>query len=309
MKIEKNKIVFAAVLVVIVLFLVCYGITLSREDQPDKQLTKTEIPVLEQEQLEYESKLDALNDLKKVKPQTAPSIYDENLLDSLGYYNPQYAEQEKQRVVDSIYRANQKLYNAQESQTSIKTSNQKAIPAEQSSEVQQQERQVVRQELGLEHQLFFAAATSTSLKVTPMSTGKTNVVQAVVDGDQVVKANSRIRLRLTTSVSLPGSKIPKNTVVFGTISFQPNRALITIEQIHHHPVTIIAYDLQDGLEGIYVENNFRAQASSEVMDDVLQDINIPSLPQVSGISQLLRRDNRNVKVTVLNNYRMLLKIK
>ena len=110
MKIEKNKIVFAAVLVVIVLFLVCYGITLSREDQPDKQLTKTEIPVLEQEQLEYESKLDALNDLKKVKPQTAPSIYDENLLDSLGYYNPQYAEQEKQRVVDSIYRANQKLY-------------------------------------------------------------------------------------------------------------------------------------------------------------------------------------------------------
>ena len=45
------------------------------------------------------------------------------------------------------------------------------------------------------------------------------------------------------------------------------------------------------------------------MDDVLQDINIPSLPQVSGISQLLRRDNRNVKVTVLNNYRMLLKIK
>ena len=47
MKIEKNKIVFAAVLVVIVLFLVCYGITLSREDQPDKQLTKTEIPVLE----------------------------------------------------------------------------------------------------------------------------------------------------------------------------------------------------------------------------------------------------------------------
>ena len=309
MKIEKNKVVFAAILAVIVIFLICYGILLTEPDPEEQQLLHTEIPALEQEQIEYDSKLDALNDLKEVKAQTAPSIYDENLLDSLGYYDPEYAEKEKERVVDSIYRANQKVYGDQESKTYARTSNQKHIPAEPSPEVQQQERQVVRQELGLEHQLFFAAATSTSLKVTPMSTGKTNVVQAVVDGDQVVKANSRIRLRLTTSVSLPGSKIPKNTVVFGTISFQPNRALITIEQLKHHPVTIIAYDLQDGLEGIYVENNFRAQASSEVMDDVLQDINIPSLPQVSGISQLLRRDNRNVKVTVLNNYRMLLKIK
>ena len=309
MKIEKNKIVFAAVLAVIVLFLVCYGISLSMEDESEEQLTQTEIPILEQEQLEYESKIDALNDLKKVNPQTAPSIYDENLLDSLGYYNPQYAEQEKQRVVDSIYRANQKLYNTQESKTSIKTSNQKAIPAEQSPEVQQQERQVIHQELGLEHQLFFAAATSTSLKATAMDPENEDVVQVVVDGDQVVKANTRIQLRLVEAITIQGTRIPKNTKVFGTISFQPNRALIKIEQINHHPVVLEAFDLHDGLEGIYVENNFRAQATREVMDDVLQDINIPSLPQVSGISQLLRRDNRNVKVTVLNNYRMLLKIK
>ena len=309
MKIEKNKIVFAAVLAVIVLFLVCYGISLSMEDESEEQLTQTEIPILEQEQLEYESKIDALNDLKKVKPQTAPSIYDENLLDSLGYYNPQYAEQEKQRVVDSIYRANQKLYNTQESKTSIKTSNQKAIPAEQSPKVQQQERQVIHQELGLEHQLFFAAATSTSLKATALDPESEDVVQAVVDGDQVVKANTRIQLRLVEAITIKGTRIPKNTKVFGTISFQPNRALIKIEQINHHPVVLEAFDLQDGLEGIYVENNFRAQATREVMDDVLQDINIPSLPQVSGISQLLRRDNRNVKVTVLNNYCMLLKIK
>ena len=309
MKIEKNKIVFAAVLAVIVLFLVCYGISLSMEDESEEQLTQTEIPILEQEQLEYESKIDALNDLKKVKPQTAPSIYDENLLDSLGYYDPEYAEKEKQRVVDSIYRANKKLYNAQESKTSIKTSNQKAIPAEQSPEVQQQERQVIHQELGLEHQLFFAAATSTSLKATALDPENEDVVQAVVDGDQVVKANTRIQLRLVEAITIKGTRIPKNTKVFGTISFQPNRALIKIEQINHHPVVLEAFDLQDGLEGIYVENNFRAQATREVMDDVLQDINIPSLPQVSGISQLLRRDNRNVKVTVLNNYRMLLKIK
>ena len=46
MKIEKNKIVFAAVLAVIVLFLVCYGISLSMEDESEEQLTQTEIPIL-----------------------------------------------------------------------------------------------------------------------------------------------------------------------------------------------------------------------------------------------------------------------
>ena len=257
MKIEKNKIVFAAVLVVIVLFLVCYGISLSMEDQLEEQLTQTEIPILEQEQLEYESKIDALNDLKKVKPQTAPSIYDENLLDSLGYYNPQYAEQEKQRVVDSIYRANQKLYNAQESKISIRTSNQKAIPAEPTTEIRDQELEVISQELGLAHQLFFAAATSTSLKATALDPENEDVVQAVVDGDQVVKANTRIQLRLVEAITIKGTRIPKNTKVFGTISFRPNRALIKIEHINNHPVVLEAFDLQDGLEGIYVENNFQ----------------------------------------------------
>ena len=101
--------------------------------------------------------------------------------------------------------------------------------------------------------------------------------------------------------------MPKNTPIFGFISFQPNRALIEIENINHYPTRLKAFDLQDGSEGIYVENNFREEATNEVLDDVVGQVNIPSLPQISGVSRVFRRNNRRVKVTVVNNYKLILK--
>ena len=119
MKIEKNKLVFAGILAVIVIFLVCYALMLADSDQASEELLQTDIPALEVDQNEYDSKLDALNAIKEVREQTAPSIYDEYMLDSLGYFDPEHPQQEKQRIVDSIYRANQTSYQAREFKESI----------------------------------------------------------------------------------------------------------------------------------------------------------------------------------------------
>ena len=161
--------------------------------------------------------------------------------------------------------------------------------------------------MGLEHQLFFAAAPKPNEFSIIGNTDAT--IYVVVDGDQIVKANTRLRMRLTKTATIHGKQMPKNTFLFGFISFQPNRALIEIENINHHPTKLKAFDLQDGSEGIYVENNFRAEATNEVLDDVIGDINIPTVPHVGGITKVLRRSNRNVKVTVLNNYKLILKPK
>ncbi|MGB5609432.1 conjugative transposon protein TraM, partial [Eudoraea sp.] len=42
-------------------------------------------------------------------------------------------------------------------------------------------------------------------------------------------------------------------------------------------------------------------------DDVIEDINIPGVPQISGVKKVFQRNNRNVKVTVNNNYKLILK--
>ena len=89
MKVEKNKIIFAGVLAIIFLFLISYSVMLMEdEDNDEDTLQQTLVPELEDDQKEYDSKLDAINDLKEVRESTAPSIYDEKLIDSLGY-NPQ----------------------------------------------------------------------------------------------------------------------------------------------------------------------------------------------------------------------------
>ena len=308
MKVEKNKIVFIAVLAIVFIFLISYSLMLMGDDDNEKDsLEQTLIPDLEDNQKTYDSKLDALNDLKEVRETNAPSIYDEKLMDSMGYYDPQLPERNKKRIVDSIYAAGKIQYSELKYQNlgrhNVKTKSPIAID---SSEIIR-ELKIQAKELGLEHQLFFAAAPQPN--TLSISDHTDTTIYAVVDGDQIVKANTRLRMRLTKAAMVNGKQMPKNTLLFGFISFQPNRALIEIENINHHPTKLKAFDLQDGSEGIYVQNNFRAEATNEVLDDVIGDINIPTVPQVGGITKVLKRSNRNVKVTVLNNYKLILKPK
>lgn len=308
MKIEKNKIVFAVVIATVLIFLIAYSVMIMGDDDSESQnLEQTLIPELDEEQKEYDSKLDAINDLKEVRETNAPSIYDEKLIDSLGFYDEDLPEKEKERIVDSIYESGRIKYSDRTYQNiGVKRMTNTAVEKIDSVEVRA-EQKIKAKEIGLEHQLFFASAP---LKTDASIAGITDaVIYVVVDGDQVVKVNSRLRMRLTKTATINGKLIPKNTNVFGFINFQPNRALIEIENIEHHPTSLKAFDLQDGSEGIYVQNSFRAEATSEVLDDILQDVNIPSVPQVGGISKILRRNNRNVKVTVLNNYKLILKPK
>ena len=308
MKVEKNKIVFAAVLVVIFIFLISYSMMVMGDDESENEnLEQTLIPDLDENQKEYDSKLDAINDLKEVRETNAPSIYDEKLIDSLGFYDPDLPEREKERIVDSIYDAGKIQYSEKKYQNlGQKKVAQNNVQQIDSAEIRR-EQKIEAKELGLEHQLFFAASPKPNEVSIIGSTDET--IYVVVDGDQIVKANTRLRMRLTRSATINGKLMPMNTPIFGFISFQPNRALIEIENIKHHPTKLKAFDLLDGSEGIYVQNNFRSEATTEVLDDVISDINIPTVPQVGGITKVLRRSNRNVKVTVLNNYRLILKPK
>ena len=306
MKVEKNKIVFAAVLAVIFIFLISYSVmVMGDDDSENESLQQTLIPDLEEDQKEYDSKLDAINDLKEVRENNAPSIYNEKLIDSLGFYDPDLPEREKERIVDSIYEAGKIQYSSKRYQNiGQKRTVRKAVSKIDSAEVKR-EQKIEAKELGLENQLFFAAAPKRNEISIIGNTDET--IYVVVDGDQVVKANTRLRMRLSKAATINGKEMPKNTPIFGFISFQPNRALIEIENIKHHPTKLKAFDLSDGSEGIYIQNNFRAEATTEVLDDIIGDINIPTVPQLGGITKVLRRSNRNVKVTVLNNYKLILK--
>lgn len=305
MKLQKNKIVFGSVIAIVLVFLVSYSVLLFGDNNDENEnLKETLIPELKQEQEDYITKLDAINDLKKVRETTAPSIYSDMLIDSLGYYDPGLIEKEKQRIVDSIYRHGKINYTENKYRTiNIKPKIEQHQTVDNATK--EIKNNIEAQEIGIEHNLFFASNPKRNLLYTTSKTD--SEIHVTVDGNQTVSNKYRLKMRLINDAFINDCVVPKNTPIYGFISFQPNRVMIEIENILHHPVKLKAYDLQDGSEGIYVENSIRADAKREVAEDVVNDINISGVPQINGIKNIFQKNNRKIKVAVINNYKLILK--
>ncbi|WP_445731039.1 conjugative transposon protein TraM [Mariniflexile sp.] len=306
MKIEKNKIVFGSVLAVILIFLISYSVLLMGDDEKQNDnLKQTLVPELEQEQEDYSSKLKAIDDLKEVRETNAPSIYNEKLIDSLGFYDPDLLEKDKIRIVDSIYNLGRINYTENQYREAKPKASNIASEKKTDSIISNDYKTIAPKEIGLEHQSFFASNPQKNTNSNILKTDSTIFI--VVDGNQTVKKNFRLKMRLEKDAIINNRVIPKNTAVYGFISFKPNRVIIDIENILHQPIKLKAFDFQDGSEGIYVENSFRADATSEVIEDAVDDINIAGVPQVTGVKKIFQRSNRQVKVTIVNNYKLILK--
>ncbi len=309
MKLDKKKITFMAVIGAVVIFILTYSILeFGGDGFQNDGLQQTEVPVLENPVENYTSRLDAVNDIKEVRQTNPPSLYDEKYLDSTGVFDPNFLEKEKMRIVDSIYNNSRINYTTGTFRATNPTSDsvvnaiakkQKASNKEVSTSVEKSDPKA----LALEQQLFFA---SNPLPVEKIA--NTPSIEVIVDKKQVIKVNDRLEMRTLNNVSFEGVLIPKNTTLFGIVSFKPNRVLLHIENIGDLQLSFRAYDIWDKLEGIYIKNSYREELRQQVLGDVVDDINVPGLPQVTGIKRLFQRSNRKVKVTVNNNYALKLKV-
>ena len=307
MKIEKNKIVFALIILCVVLFIGAYSVMmLGDEEEPVIENNLIPVPELEDQQKEYKSKLEALDDLKEVREANAPSIYDERLLDSTGFYDPDLLDKEKIRIVDSIYNEGRISYSDRSFRQSPTRIQPQRGKMDSIIEVQAKTNETSDpKKLSLEHQLFFASNPQEALDITLKNTD--SLIYVRVDGTQTVQANYRLQMRLAKDARIGNKIYTKHTPLYGFISFKPNRTLIKIENIDHNSVDLKAFDFEDGSEGLYVVNSFRAEASQKVIGDIVDDINVAGVPQVGGVKKIFQRNNRNVKVTITDNYKLILK--
>ena len=306
MKIEKNKIVFASIIGMIVLFIGSYSmVVLNKDEDPTIETNRIPIPELQDEQKEYDSKLDAINDLKEVREANAPSIYDERMLDSSGVYDPDLPDKKKAQIVDSIYNQGRinyadNSYRKSRVQKVIKKVNPSGSIAD---------KQDYGKTLSSDKTVFKDFFNSNPNRSERIEKSTDDVIHVVVNGDQVVKTFSRLEMRLARPALINNELLPKNTYLYGFVSFKPNRTMIEITNINHQPVNLKAYDLQDGNEGIYVVNNFQTEASKALVGDAVNEINIPAVPSVGVLKKVFQRSNRHVKVTIMNNYKLILKPK
>ena len=306
MQIDRNKVIFLSAIGVVLAFIIFYAIQVMGEGSDvENELSQPEVPALKEEQKEYNSKLDAINDLKEVRESNAPSIYDESLLDSTGLYDPQFKEKERQRIVDSIYKEGRINYESGGIRNSVSRN---TVSGNTNPNQNEDNGQTTVADFSKAHEAFFASVPE--VETTEINSGISNTdpfIIVEVNGEQTVRNDERLELRLATDALINNQKVARNSLVYGFVSFKGNRISIKITNINNKAVDLKAFDLLDGNEGIYIKNSFQAEATGKVLDDVVQDINIPGVPQIGGIKQVFRRNNRNVKATIYNQYQLILK--
>ncbi|WP_335967054.1 conjugative transposon protein TraM [Galbibacter sp. PAP.153] len=307
---DKKKLIFMGMVLFALLFIGAYGIlTFGGGKEPFLEKGTVTVPELEKDTETYKSRLEAVDALEDERETTVPSVYPEKYLDSSGYYNKNLSDMEKKRIMDSVYELGKQRYqklHSYRSPTSKAVTNSAVKKREQSKKEQMKERAARIKELALAHQLFFASNPKTTPALS-VAGKQTAAIPVTVKGTQRVKAHERLALKLEKAVTIGRRHFKRHTPVYGMVSFKPNRTLLRIDNITGIPIAMTAYDLQDGGEGIYIKNSFREQARKEVLGDVVEDINIAGLPQVNGIKRIFQRNNRKVKVTVHDNYHLLLK--
>ena len=311
MKIDKKKMVFASVIGVVVLFIIGYSVlVLGGDDENANQLNQTLVPELEEGEDMYSSKKVAVDAIKDEKERIAPSIYDERFLDESGMYDEDHLDKKKQRMVDSIYSLG-KIDYSQDTISSTARQPLKKRNRKKSAIIDTKDTISPLKEMGLEHQLFFAVSPQV------LADGTSESLEVEIDGEQTIKVNDRLQMRVTQNTTVQGIKIKKNTLLYGIVKFRPNRVVLNVENIEGIPLKLKAYDNADGLEGIYIRHSFRGDVFNEVLSDAISEFNIPGVPDVSGavntgvsgVKKVFQRNNRNIKVTVNNNYKLILRPK
>ena len=306
MRIDKNKIVFGSLVLIVILFIVAYSAMMFTGDEEEgNQLSQPEVPSLKVEMENYSSRVEALNELRQIRKSSPPSIYPEKLLDSLGVYDPTLEEKERERMVDSIYTYGP--IDLEENPWNYRLEEEPEPVIRQEIRVEEPPSVVVSpKDLVVGHQEFFQPRViDTPVEELPRDTD--SVIPVKVNGQQQVRINDRLELMLDKAVTIRGRRYPKNTLLYGFVQFKPNRVHIEITHIQGLAARLKAFDLQDSNEGIYMRNSFRAEARSQILGDVIQDINIAGVPQVRGVKGLFARSNRNLKVTIMDQYQLILK--
>lgn len=293
MRLEKNKIVTVLILVGVVLFIVAYTLlTFGKKQPPPVEEQWLPLPKMKDPPPHFTTKTAAVQQLKEEKQIPFPDLYDPHQLHPL--QEDLLLEKMDRDFSDSLYIEKELPYQRRHRPS--------LVGLEKS--LSEKERAAALAERQQKHQLFFTAFPQ-PLDATIKQTQE--ILHVRVDGTQTIKQNYRLRMRLNTPAIVNDTILPENTVLYGFVSFRPQRALLRITSIGTQNVRYAAYDLADGNEGIYIENSISQEVTQQVTQETMDQVNLPGLPSVRGLKQLFRRKNREVKVTIVDHYQLILK--
>lgn len=152
-----------------------------------------------------------------------------------------------------------------------------------------------------------------------------NTIRACVHGDQTVRNDQSVRLRLLEPMRVGKYILPRNSFVTGEGRIQGERLGVEIIQVEHDgiiiPVELAIYD-NDGQEGIFIPGSMEANAVKEVAANLGQNLGtsisitnqsagdqlLSELGKgaIQGVSQYISKKMREEKVYLKSGYTLML---
>lgn len=144
-----------------------------------------------------------------------------------------------------------------------------------------------------------------------------NLISAVIHNDQVISNGTKVKLRLTEDIVVDGVSVPRNSFVSGIATFSKTRMSIALNSVivgnNIIPFNRVVYD-KDGMEGIYLPDNFKSEAASDATSDVTSGAMsaIGGPIGAAGIAMsvgknLVRKTIQRQTVTLKSNYKIFIK--
>lgn len=149
-------------------------------------------------------------------------------------------------------------------------------------------------------------------------------IRAVVHGEHKnLRKGATVKMRLLDNIKIGDFRVPKNTFVYGVLSFSKGRAQIHIENINLDgsivPFRGAIYD-KDGFEGLYVPDNVVDEAARNAggaaVSSIDLDISSASSLVNSGVNAVtgavknaVSGSVREEKISISTNYKLVIKQK
>lgn len=102
-------------------------------------------------------------------------------------------------------------------------------------------------------------------------------LKASIYKDQLIIPGERVTMMLPQETTYMGSTFPKNTLLFGMATIKENRVILEVANINHVRVGLQAYDVDDGMRGLYNEQagalwkKYEGEIEAEIGGDVIED--------------------------------------
>jgi len=134
-------------------------------------------------------------------------------------------------------------------------------------------------------------------------------IYASIKGDHLrLKNNQRVTLILPKETTINGKIFKKNTLVYAQATFTGNRLHLSINNINQVPMSIKAYDPEDGNLGLQVQQSLIAETSSEAVSDGSDEVDVNGIPLGNTIKKLFKRKQQEPRIDLLNNQKLILKL-